>query len=279
MKIVFIADFFAEQVLGGGELNNEEFISIAGSLGFSVQKIQSHFVTVEFLKRNKSAKFIVANFINLHESVKRLLLSYEFVIYEHDHKYLKSRNPQIYKDFLAPKHEIINYEFYKNAKAIFCQSKFHFEIINKNLHLNNLINLSGNLWASSAIELIRSFASVEKLEKCSIMDSPISHKNTRQAVMFCKATGREYELIPSLGHEEFLRKISKNKTLVFFPKTPETLSRIAVEARMMGMSVITNELIGAAHEPWYNKKGLPLIEEVEKMRDRIPNRVLETLNE
>jgi len=28
MRIIFVADFFAEQVLGGGELNNEELITI-----------------------------------------------------------------------------------------------------------------------------------------------------------------------------------------------------------------------------------------------------------
>ena len=28
MKIIFIADFFVEDVLGGGELNNEECIKI-----------------------------------------------------------------------------------------------------------------------------------------------------------------------------------------------------------------------------------------------------------
>ena len=33
MKFVFIADFFADEVLGGGELNNEELIHILSSSG------------------------------------------------------------------------------------------------------------------------------------------------------------------------------------------------------------------------------------------------------
>ena len=42
MKIVFIADFFVDQILGGGELNNEELITILQEDGHTVQKIQSH---------------------------------------------------------------------------------------------------------------------------------------------------------------------------------------------------------------------------------------------
>ena len=65
---------------------------------------------------------------------------------------------------------------------------------------------------------------------------------------------------------------------MFFPRTPETLSRVIVETRMMGMSVITNDLVGAAQEEWYLKKGEDLITEVKFMRERIPNKILEILD-
>ena len=45
MKIIFIADLFVEDgILGGGELNNEEFIRIADSAGHDVIKINSKYV-------------------------------------------------------------------------------------------------------------------------------------------------------------------------------------------------------------------------------------------
>ena len=65
MKIIFIADFFADQVLGGGELNNEELIDNLNSQGHEVTKINSHNVTRNFIENNKQSAFIVANFINL----------------------------------------------------------------------------------------------------------------------------------------------------------------------------------------------------------------------
>ena len=43
-RIIVIADFFTEHVLGGGELNNEELIKMFCNEG-EVYKIQSHNVT------------------------------------------------------------------------------------------------------------------------------------------------------------------------------------------------------------------------------------------
>jgi hypothetical protein len=81
-------------------------------------------------------------------------------------------------------------------------------------------------------------------------------------------------LIASRNYIEFLSRLSAHKALVFFPKTPETLSRVVVEARMMGMGVITNNMIGATSEPWYSLKGQELIDIFHGKREEIPKRVL-----
>ena len=113
MKIVFIADFFANQVAGGGELNNEEFINICTEKGHDVEKINSHLVTVEYLESNLDCKFIVANFVNLSQPcVDFLTKSAKYIIYEHDHKYDSLNNPSKYKDFIIPAENIINIDFY-----------------------------------------------------------------------------------------------------------------------------------------------------------------------
>ena len=109
MKFIFIADFFMSQILGGGEINNEEFIHLLKSQGLSIIKINSELVTTNYIKNNKDHCFIISNFINLTENVKNELMNSRYVIYEHDHKYLKNRNPGIYKNFIAPKTEIVNF--------------------------------------------------------------------------------------------------------------------------------------------------------------------------
>ena len=53
MKIIFIADFFVEQVLGGGELNNDELLKTLVSNGHGIIKMNSHNLTESFIKNNK----------------------------------------------------------------------------------------------------------------------------------------------------------------------------------------------------------------------------------
>ena len=276
MNFVFIADFFSDQILGGGELNNEEVVLALINRGHKIAKINSHIVTPKLILDNKSAKFIVANFMNLsNESRGALISACDYVIYEHDHKYLKTRDPANYPDYKAPESDIINIEFYRNAKRVLCQSSFHMSIIEKNTGLNNVENLSGNLWSDSSLQIMEKIAAKNKRDICSIMNSTIPHKNTRGAIQFCEVKNLKFELISSKNYWQFLEDLGNNKRFVFFPKTPETLSRVAVEARMMNMSVILNDKIGASHEPWFKLKGVELIEEVRKMKIRITDTVIE----
>ena len=87
-------------------------------------------------------------------------------------------------------------------------------------------------------------------------------------------------LIPPQPANDFIKDLGQYKTLVFFPQTPETLSRIVVEARMMGMSTKTTNNVGAIHEDWFEKKGLDLINYLRyNKKKEIINTILETLYE
>tara|TARA_R110002020_G_scaffold90434_3_gene220184 strand:- start:3576 stop:4412 length:837 start_codon:yes stop_codon:yes gene_type:complete len=274
--ILFIADFFADQVPGGGELNNDVLMDNLHKQGHSIRRINSHQVKHLDLLYNKN--IIVSNFINLSEENKKGLQSRDYIIYEHDHKYLPNRNPNVYPNYQAPKEHIINREFYANAKAVLCQSNFHVEIVRKNLELDNIVSLGGNLWSEEHFSLLEELSKQPKADTCAIMNSPVPHKNTQEAVQYCNALGLGYVLVPPSDTPTFLRDLGSHSTLVFFPKTPETLSRIVVEARMMGMKTKTTNNIGAIHEEWFSKKGLDLIEFMRYRQKEIVNIVLESLD-
>ena len=278
-KIIFVADFFANEIAGGGELNNQELIEILRERDSHVLEIKSNRLTPEFISEcSKKVKFIVANFVMLSRESKTMLENdREYIIYEHDHKYVKSRNPANYDNFIAPKSEIINFNFYKNAKAVLCQSQFHADIVESNLKLDNIISLGGNLWSEDSLETMLSMSKTDKKPTCAIMSSTNWHKNTADAIKLCKAKQWEYDVIPTCGYMEFLLRLGESDKFVFLPKTPETLSRIAVEARMMGLSVITNNMVGATKEDWFSLKGEELIEVIKNKRIEIPNIVTELL--
>ena len=267
-----MSDFsVAEIPTGGGEINDNELIDILRSRNHKVENLRTREITPEKIKELSGNLFIVSNFILLTESSKKELQQEKYVIYEHDHKYLASRDPAKYRDYRAPQNDIINRDFYKNAVAVFCQTSFHSKILKTNLMIENVVSLGGNLWSLESLELMKSLSEKEGTTTAAIMDSKTPHKNTIGAVEFCRTKEKEYNLVSSSSPNEFLEKLSANQSLVFLPQTPETCSRLLVEARMLGLGIITNGKSGAVHEEWFKLKGKELISVMESKRDEIAN--------
>lgn len=276
-KICYISDFLLADLIGGGELNDYELCEELIKKGYKLSKIRSHEVRVGDLRTN--IFYIISNFINLRKNTKeQIQRNCNYVVYEHDHKYLISRDPALYKNYIAPKEHVINKEFYKKAKSVFCQSSFHESIVKKNIGLTNTYNVSGNLWSKDSLEIMRALSHTKKIDCFSILDSGIKHKNTMEAIFYCDKKGYEYSLISSDDYHEFLSLLSKNDKFIFLPKTPETLSRIVVEARMMSIKTLTNKRVGAAHEPWFHLEGEVLINYMTNKKIETVNKIIEVMN-
>jgi len=277
-KIIFIADVFAEHHLGGGELSNQELINQLVLKGYEVEQKLSQTISVPYLEENRKNYFIIANFLGLPgESIDFLRANCTYIIYEHDHKYLLIRDPSVFENYLAPQQEIINRDFYSCAKGVLCQSNIHQEVTQKNLKLDNIFSVGGNLWDDKTLNLLEEMSHKKKKDRYSIWDSPNPIKNTPLATGYCSRKNLPYDLVGYLPYEEFLHKISNNKTFIFLPQTLETLCRVAVECRMTGMSVITNKKLGAASEDWFSLKGTELISFMREKRNTICSQVEELL--
>ena len=62
MSFVFVADFLADEILGGGELNNEELVSLI-SVKILYHQIKSAAITLDFLRENGEKYFIISNLL------------------------------------------------------------------------------------------------------------------------------------------------------------------------------------------------------------------------
>ena len=275
-NILYTSDFMVDEVLGGGELNDYELCKLLQN-NYSIDKVKCSKLTKEMIDN----KFlIVSNFVTMSPKIKNYITNNcRYIIYEHDHKYLKNRNPGVYDNFIAPKDQIVNYDFYKNAKLVLCQSSLHKNIMERNLGINNVFNLSGNLWSKESLGLMKELSSDEKVKKYSILNSNNWHKNTQETIFYCKKKNIDFELIGSQNYDDFLKLLSRNSHFIFLPKTPETLSRVVVEAKMMGVKVVTNKRVGATHEDWYGLDSNQILETMIAKRQEIFNKVVEVMNE
>lgn len=276
MRYILINDFFSEDLAGGGHaggaaLNDEILIDIFEANDQEIVKIKSPDVTSDFLKKEKDSFFIISNFFRF-PSIEMLkeFEGLKYIIYAHDYKFVNHMNPARYDNFLVPKNELICVDFFKAAKSVICQSSLQQKIYDKNLKDNvKTLNFSGNLWSLESLAVMRNLSVGDKKPISSVVKSHYAEKGTPEAIKFCIDNKMDYELIFDSDYNSFLHKISKNQSLVFWPKTPETCGRMVLEAKMMNVKVVFNNLLGASHEPWFGKDGEDLISEMTNKRQEI----------
>ena len=221
-QIIHIADFYASEIRGGGELVDEIVVSSLVNRGYSVTRIKSKNVKEKFIKENADKLFIVSNFVMLPGMCINLLKSCDYVIYEHDHKYIVGRDPSPYKDYKVPANRLINLDFYRSAKAVFAQSKLHAEVISKNIREANVINLGCSLWSDEEFETLQQYVGSKKNGKMAVLNSNNEIKGTAQAKSFCEKNNINYNFIVSLDYNIFIRQLAEHDGLVFFSQVLET---------------------------------------------------------
>lgn len=284
-KITVIADMFLKDFsgtarpAGGAELHDDVVIQKFSSLGILDECINSVHATPEAILSKKDNVFFIGNFFDLNCDVKAVLYSNcSYVIYEHDYKFCKNRNPIHFPNFKAPKQVLTNINFFRGAKKVITLSKMHRDIFDRNLELENISNINCSMWSDEHLEIISSYATVEKTKPCAIIGSGRhnSHiKRTDMAVEFCKQNNLKYEIISDTNYKNFLKKLSSFDTLIFMTAHPEPTPRIVIEAKMMNCKVIAQKhLIGVAHEDYFELSGHKLIEKVRQMRDEALTNVI-----
>ena len=269
-KVVFVADFFKEDVTGGAEINDGTLIDFLHNANLLHDKIHCHKLTPEYILENTDKYYIISNFINLNGDCKSALYqNSNYSIYEHDYKFILERNPIKYTNFMVPKSRFINIPFYKGAHRVICLSKMQKEIYDKNLQLENLENIGTSLFSEELIQFLLSLSKNKKIKKYAVIESSNPIKRTKDAENFCVEKGYEYDLISHQDNNKFLEILSEYENLVFMTGHPEPTPRIAIECKLMGVNIIApKKLIGIASEAWFNTTGIKFVKGLREARKK-----------
>lgn len=252
--MIFISDYFCDETgdgfIGGAELNDLALIQEIKKYS-SVFTIKSERVNEQFLDRHKRELFVISNFSHMPIPclIKMVNDGFNYVIYEHDHKYLRTRNPTGYPDMTAPPELTCNIEFYRNAKAVFLQSNLHQSVYQKNTGLTNCINVAANFWTDAQCSKILNLSQSVK-SGCGYIDSDKGFKNSMATYEYIVHTLHQEPVALKGTPDEFLEAMSKLESFVFLPKIIETFSRICAEAKMLGCKLITRkDFVGFLSHP------------------------------
>jgi len=90
-------------------------------------------------------------------------------------------------------------------------------------------------------------------------------KGVSESVNYALENDLEYEIISTSTHEEMLEKLSAFEGLIFLPIIEDTCPRITIEAKLMGLKVITNPNSQHTSEEWWD---FPLDKMEEYLKER-----------
>ena len=263
MRVLFIADFFRNQYFGGGESNDDNLINYLIGRGVSVVRKNSQIVTKDDILQFKNV--IVGNFVLLSDENRSLLIDKgNYIIYEHDHKYLATRDPSKFFNFEIPPKQVINKNFYESAKCVVVLSKICKQIMESCIPAATVHSIGCSLWSKQTLSHIRSINNIDKKHDYSILKSNNATKNYPKTKQYCI----ENNILPlemmTDDYYEFLGMMNSSKTFIFLPTVLETFSRVCAEASMLNTNVKTiKKLIGFYSEDYSHLKGNVLIDKIE----------------
>tara|TARA_R110002051_G_scaffold221410_1_gene285022 strand:- start:8169 stop:9023 length:855 start_codon:yes stop_codon:yes gene_type:complete len=266
-EVVYLADFFVEdQLAGGAEMSDAAIIE---HLDTPIKRVRYN----EIEEVDKDCFYIVANRSLFRPKILDKLTYYKnYIIVEHDYQFISGpgngRNPYIFEGALVPPMYKSHLDFYKNAKAVFFQTEFQKGLFEKNNVEGNFISFGTTPYSNKEFSFFRKLVRENKgprTRKFAVMESNNDIKNTKGAVDYCIKAKLDFDMIPPMKRESFLLKLAEYSALVFFPMTPESCSRLATEARVLGLNMITPQIYGAPGEAWFSLTGEDLVDELERI--------------
>ena len=271
MANILISDFsYQEMPHGGSEVGNQMLIE-----EFGLEFIGSRDIK-EF---NKDDFYIISNVSLMDPRLVSQIKDYNYIIFECDYKIVAHRHPWRYPNSLIPKEHRQNYDLYKNAKAVFVKSTDHLNVYLLNDVEANFINMRTNIWSEDDLKMMELLYHKKKNGKCCIYNTNNWIKNSQGDIKYCTDNNLEYGFIKNgQDREGFLTDMANFSTFVFFPLARETYCRVVVEAKCLGLDVITTKNYGVVLEDYFGLKGQEMIDylrmgnkmNIKKLRKYIP---------
>ena len=282
-EIIFVADFFASDIIGGAELTSEALIQKCNKKWF---KLHSHSLTSSMVSKNKDKIWILFNWKGIDFAAISALVTNgcNVTIVEYDYKYCQYRSAHLHKlqtnkdcDCHLNNHGKFVASFYKYARHVFFmseQQKEQYDILFPDINIKG--SVLSSIWNEKDFQTFRDIhANRVSNGKWAILKGGSWIKNQSATEAYAKTNGLEYDLIGGLPYEQFLSELGKYKGLIFHPAGFDTCPRLVIEAKLMGLMLNLNNNVQHKDEEWFNKP----IPEVEEYLIDGPNRFWRVLEE
>jgi glycosyltransferase involved in cell wall biosynthesis len=260
-RIIFVADMFAEDYVGGAELTTEALIDASP---YNVFKLHSKDVTQELLEAGLDRFWIFGNYVSVDPRLLSIISdNLLYGLLEYDYKFCKYRSPDKHAfsenvacDCAVTLHGKMIADFMLKAKKIWWMSEAQ-----KNMYLTAFPTLS-----NSSNVVLSSVFSKHHLDRMSnlayahrklnrkgwiVLGSNSWIKGAPEAKQWCIDNNKSYELVWQLPYDQVLSKLASAEGFVYLPSGGDTCPRMVIEAKLLGCELVTNEHVQHAQENWF----------------------------
>jgi hypothetical protein len=255
--IIFVADAFIEQYVGGAELTTQSLISSSLLPGARIKSIE---VTPKLMKEMNDCFWIFGNFASLNDDcILYAIKNLSYSVLEYDYKYCKYRSPGKHKvavgdcDCHNTMQGRLRALFLANSKVNWWMSEGQ-----KQKQQSVFPFLKGEVLSSvfsdEILDYIENLNIHNKNDKWIILNSKSWIKGVDAAVKYAKDNKLEYELVWGLGYKELLSKLASSRGLIFFPLAGDTCPRMVIEARLLGCELVLNDNVQHKEETWFDTR-------------------------
>jgi glycosyltransferase involved in cell wall biosynthesis len=287
VELIFVSDYFVEQILGGAELSSEALIEASP---FKVHKLRSSDVNINILNQYSDKHWIFGNYVQMDLNlIPSIIANINYSIIEYDYKYCRYRSPEKHElesgkcDCENDIHGKMISALMHASKSIWWMSekqrdvyltKFPFLSENDNTVLSSIFSESFFMM----IDYLKHKNPNSTREKWLVLGSQSWVKGTDNAIQHAINNDLEYELVQNLQYDDMLEKLSTSKGLIFLPAGGDTCPRIVIEAKILGCDLILNDNVQHKDELWFNS-GMPdLVSYLYAARERFWDGISSNMN-
>ena len=257
-KIVFVADLFADQYVGGAELTTQ---AIMESCPFEYIRFNAKEITIATLQKYHDHFWIFGNATSLSmQLVPSIVGNIKYAILEYDYKFCKYRSVEKHKEETGDDCDCSESQlgklisaFYYGSEQIFwmssAQEKLWLEVFP---FLEFKGRVLGSVFSNSEITKLEFLKGGSNEGGWLVQDSESWIKGTQDAIDWCVANGLEYETFSNYTRTELLNAMHHAKGFCFLPRGGDTCPRVVIEAKVLGCELHINSNVQMAKETWFD---------------------------
>lgn len=268
--IVWVADSFADELLGGAELTSQALMQACPE---PVVKLSTRDISDADVDRYGGATWVVENIAGVPgaparaAALRRVLATQRFFRLEYDYNWCRARSPVCHRVLLGGDCDCVTdrarplgrfYELlHGRAQHVFYMSLK--QLLVHRQYLGSLMtpraSVLGSCFSDATLERIMTLGKTmtgrEWLVVSRWSQAHDFFKGAYSALGLARELGLPVKVTGGIAYDAFLTEMARSIGLIYLPNDLDPSPRTVIEAKLMGRRLILNENVLHKDEPWF----------------------------